>query len=82
VYALLFADAGLTTGQISTLFALWSVVSFTFEVPSGAWADTWSRRRLYALGSFLTAAGFAAWTLWPAYPGFALGFLLWVSAVP
>jgi MFS family permease len=77
VYALLFADAGLTTGQISTLFALWSVVSFTFEVPSGAWADTWSRRRLYALGSFLTAAGFAAWTLWPAYPGFALGFLLW-----
>jgi MFS family permease len=77
VYALLFADAGLTTGQISTLFVLWSVVSFTFEVPSGAWADTWSRRRLYALGAFLTAAGFAAWTLWPAYPGFALGFLLW-----
>ena len=77
MYALLFADAGLTTGQISTLFVLWSVVSFTFEVPSGAWADTWSRRRLYALGAFLTAAGFGAWTLWPAYPGFALGFVLW-----
>ncbi len=77
VYALLFADAGLTTAQISTLFGLWSVVSFTFEVPSGAWADTWSRRRLYALGAFLTAAGFAAWTWWPAYPGFALGFVLW-----
>lgn len=77
MYALLFADAGLTTGQISTLFVLWSAVSFVFEVPSGAWADTWSRRRLYALGAFLTAAGFAAWTLWPAYPGFALGFLLW-----
>ena len=46
-------------------------------MPSGAWADTWSRRRLYALGAFLTAAGFATWTLWPAYPGFALGFVLW-----
>jgi MFS family permease len=77
VYALLFADAGLTTGQISTLFTLWSVVSFTVEVPSGAWADTWSRRRLYALGAFLTAAGFLSWTVWPSYPGFALGFVLW-----
>jgi MFS family permease len=77
VYALLFADAGLTTAQISTLFALWSVVSFTVEVPSGAWADTWSRRRLYALGAFGTAAGFGVWTVWPAYPGFALGFVLW-----
>jgi MFS family permease len=74
---LLFADAGLTTAQISSLFALWSVVAFVAEVPSGAWADTWSRRRLYAIGAFLTAAGFLTWTLWQAYPGFALGFLLW-----
>ena len=77
VYALLFADAGLSTAQISTLFVIWSVVSFVFEVPSGAWADAWSRRRLYALGAFLTAAGFASWTFWPTYAGFALGFLLW-----
>ncbi len=77
VYALLFADAGLSTAQISTLFVLWSVVSFTFEIPSGAWADTWSRRRLYALGAFLTALGYAIWVLWPAYPGFAVGFVLW-----
>jgi MFS family permease len=56
---------------------LWSVVAFVVEVPSGAWADTWSRRRLYALGEFLTAAGFATWTFWPTYTGFALGFVLW-----
>ena len=77
MYALLFVDAGLGTGQISTLFTLWSVVAFVCEVPSGAWADTWSRRRLYALGAFLIAAGFGAWTLWPSYPGFAVGFVLW-----
>ncbi|GAB1645687.1 MFS transporter [Krasilnikovia sp. MM14-A1259] len=53
------------------------MVSFVCEVPSGAWADSWSRRRLYAIGAFLTAAGYATWTVWPAYTGFALGFVLW-----
>jgi hypothetical protein len=77
VYALLFADAGLTAAQISTLFVIWSVVSFAAEIPSGAWADVWSRRRLYAVGAFLTAAGFASWTFWPTYAGFAMGFGLW-----
>jgi MFS family permease len=77
VYALLFADAGLSTGAISSLFAIWSIVSFVAEVPSGALADSWSRRRLYALGTLLTAAGYATWILWPAYPGFVLGFVLW-----
>ena len=77
VYALLFADAGLTTGQISSLFAIWSVVAFAFEIPSGALADAWSRRGLYAVGTFLTALGYALWIIWPAYPGFVLGFVLW-----
>jgi hypothetical protein len=53
------------------------VVAFACEVPSGALADAWSRKRLYALGEFLTAAGYAVWLLWPSYPGFALGFVLW-----
>jgi MFS transporter len=56
---------------------IWSVVSFAFEVPSGALADAWSRRGLYAIGETLTAAGYALWLIWPAYPGFALGFVLW-----
>ena len=73
----MFADAGLSTSQISLLFAIWSVVSFAFEVPSGALADAWSRRGLYAIGELLTAAGFALWLIWPAFPGFALGFVLW-----
>ena len=77
VYALLFADTGLTTAQISSLFAIWSVVSFACEIPAGALADVWSRKRLYALGQAVTAAGFACWLIWPAYPGFALGFILW-----
>ena len=54
VYALLFADTGLTTAQISSLFAIWSVVSFVCEIPAGALADVWFRKRLYALGQALS----------------------------
>ncbi len=62
---------------MSSLFVIWSVVSFVAEIPSGALADTWSRRKLYALGELITAAGYALWLIWPSYPGFALGFVLW-----
>jgi MFS family permease len=77
VYALLFADTGLSVRQISSLFALWSVTALVLEVPSGAWADAVSRRLLLWLGPLLTAAGFALWVFFPSYPAFALGFVLW-----
>ncbi|WP_433563978.1 MFS transporter [Nocardia sp. CA-151230] len=77
IYALLFADHGLNAAQISSLFAIWSATSFLLEIPSGAWADTVSRRGLLALSGALLAAGFAVWTLYPSYLGFAVGFVLW-----
>ncbi|MET8796206.1 MFS transporter [Nocardia sp. NPDC004568] len=77
LYALLFADHGFGPGQISLLLACWSVTAFLFEVPSGAWADTVSRRGLLILNGLLMAAGFAVWTVAPSYVGFALGFVLW-----
>ncbi|MFE5398824.1 MFS transporter [Streptomyces sp. NPDC056568] len=77
VYALLFSDTGLSVWQISSLFALWSLTGVVLEVPSGAWADATSRRRLLVLGPLLTAAGFALWVLVPSYGAFALGFVLW-----
>ncbi|MFE3037982.1 MFS transporter [Streptomyces canus] len=77
VYALLFADTGLPLWQISSLFALWSLTAVVLEVPSGAWADTVSRRRLLWIGPLLTAAGFTLWVTVPSYGAFALGFVLW-----
>ncbi|WP_174188269.1 MFS transporter [Nocardia barduliensis] len=77
LYALLFADHGMSTGQISLLFAIWSTTSFLLEVPSGAWADTVSRRGLLALSGVLLTAGFALWTAAPSFAGFAAGFVLW-----
>jgi MFS family permease len=77
LYALLFADHGLSTGQISSLLAIWSATAFLLEVPSGAWADTVSRRARLVLSGVLLTAGFATWTLVPTYLGFAAGFVLW-----
>jgi len=77
VYALLFADTGLSTAQISSLFVIWASVGLVVEIPSGVWADAVSRRLLLVLGPLLSAAGFALWVLAPSYPSFAVGFVLW-----
>ena len=77
MYALLFADTGLSLAQTSSLFILWSAAGIALEVPSGAWADAVSRRLLLVAGPFLTAAGFLLWVLWPSYWAFAAGFVLW-----
>ncbi|MEV0810458.1 MFS transporter [Micromonospora sp. NPDC050200] len=77
VYALLFSDTGLSIGQISSLFVVWSATSILLEVPSGAWADAVSRRLLLCLAPLLAGAGYALWVLTPSYGAFALGFVLW-----
>lgn len=77
VYALLFADTGLSVGEISSLFVIWSLTAIILEVPSGAWADVVSRRLLLVLGPLLHATCFATWILAPSYAGFAIGFVLW-----
>ncbi|MET7709482.1 MFS transporter [Micromonospora sp. NPDC005413] len=77
LYVVLLADTGLSVGQISSLFVIWSAAGILFEVPSGAWADVVSRRLLLCLAPLVTAAGYAIWVLVPSYPAFAVGFLLW-----
>lgn len=77
LYALLFVHAGLTQGQISVLFAVWSLTSVLAEVPTGALADRWSRRGALVVASVSQAAAFALWTAVPTMASFAAGFVLW-----
>ncbi len=77
VYVLLFSDTGLSVGQISSLFVIWSLAGLVLEVPAGAWADATSRRLVLALAPLCSALGFGLWTLLPSYPAFAVGFVLW-----
>ncbi|WP_278260825.1 MFS transporter [Nocardia sp. AG03] len=77
LYGVLFADHGLSTAQISLLLAMWSVTAFVLEVPSGAWADTVSRRALLIASCLLQGICFALWMIAPSFVGFALGFVVW-----
>jgi MFS family permease len=77
LYALLFTATGLSVAQVSALFAIWSAVAVLAEVPTGAFADRFSRRSCLAAAGVLQAAGFAVWMLLPGFAGFALGFVLW-----
>ena len=80
VYALLFAQRGVSAGAISALFVLWSASSNLFEVPTGAWADTVPRRRLLLMAAAAYGGAFAMWAVVPTFAGFAVGFVLWALA--
>ncbi|MFC7744689.1 hypothetical protein ACFQXA_32735 [Nocardiopsis composta] len=50
-------------------------------MPTGVLADTLPRRALLTAAPLFSAAGFALWTLVPAYPAFAAGFVLWAAGL-
>lgn len=77
LYALFFADSGLSSGQISVLFAIWSGTAIVAEVPSGALADRFGRRNALVASGVLQAAGYVVWVTLPGFAGFAVGFVLW-----
>lgn len=81
VYALLFADTGLSDAKISVLFMLWSTTAIVAEVPSGALADRFSRRAALIASSLFQAVGFLLWIVLPGFVSFAAGFILWGAAV-
>lgn len=78
LYALMFADrGGLSTAQISGLFAWWVLVALVAEVPTGVLADRRSRRFAIVAGSVLQGLAFCVWLVAPSIVGYAVGFLLW-----
>jgi MFS family permease len=77
LYALFFVDSGLSDGEVSALFAIWSLSSILAEVPFGALADRCSRRGALAAAGVLQAAGYGLWMSWPGFAPFAGGFVLW-----
>ena len=56
---------------------LWSGVGFLAEVPSGALADRFGRRRALVASSLFQAAGYVLWITLPGFASFAAGFVLW-----
>ena len=77
LYQLMFASRGLSVGQISWLFVIWSVAALAAEIPTCVLADKFSRTKLLAIGQIIKALGFGTWLVWPEFWGFAAGFVLW-----
>ena len=77
LYAVMFADAGLSPLQISIVLTAWSATAFAVEVPAGVVADRWPRRHILALAQLSRAACFVIWWLDPHFWGFLAGLMLW-----
>jgi MFS family permease len=78
VYAAFFEIKGLSVFEISLLFTWWALAGICFEIPTGAIADYWSRKKLLALAPIIKAGCFLLW-FWADGNFFiyGLGFSLW-----
>ncbi|MGE5653234.1 MAG: MFS transporter [Bacillota bacterium] len=77
VYLVLFGARGLSVLQISLLLIIWQVPVIALEVPSGVWADRWSRKQMLVIGAAAKLLCMVAWTLAHGFAFFALGFVFW-----
>lgn len=76
VEKLLFLNRGLDLTQIAILLFIWSVMSVILEIPSGALADRWSRRKILILSGLFFASCYFVWIFSNSFYLFLFGFFL------
>ena len=78
IYNLLFNILGLTVFQISLLLSWWALVAMLLEVPTGALADYWSRKKMLTIAPLIKALCFTVWFFANGnFYLYALGFTFW-----
>lgn len=77
LYAIMFSEHGISPIGLSSLFVIWSVVGLVIEVPSGALADTYSRKWLVVISGLFKSSAFFSWYMGQNFYGYALGFVFW-----
>lgn len=77
LYAVMFTDFKMQPWQVATLLAVWSATAFLLEVPSGVWADKYSRKNILFVGQIIRFFGYSVWLFYPNFLGFLVGFVLW-----
>lgn len=81
LYAIMFTErGGLSVGDVSVLFAIWTASALIFEVPTGLIADRYPRKKVLVSGELINAGAFLTWLLMPTFLGYAAGFVLWGAA--
>ena len=61
---------GISMRQFMELQAVFALVIFCGEIPSGLLSDLWGRKKTLLLGSALKAVSFSLLPLWSTYEGF------------
>ena len=74
VEKLFMIDRGLDLSQIGILLFLWSVMTLLLEIPSGALADRWSRRKMLILSGLSFSVCYLIWLFSHSFSLFLLGF--------
>jgi MFS family permease len=64
------ATQGISMRQFMELQAVFAIVIFCGEVPTGLLSDLWGRKKTLLLGSTLKAVSFSLLPLWSSYEGF------------
>jgi len=78
IYNVLFNIRGLSVFEISILLAWWALTTMFFEIPSGALADYWSRKKMLVIAPLIKSLCFVTWFLADGnFYFYALGFLFW-----
>jgi len=75
VEKLFFLSRGLDLAQIGVLLFVWSVMTLILEVPTGAIADRWSRRKMLVLSGVFFSICYLIWIVSTSFGMFLLGFL-------
>lgn len=81
VLAILFTDLGLSLEQFVFLNLIWAAAIFLFEVPSGALADTYGRRRLLIAAALLMTLEMLCLLLAPQHGGWWLFGLCLINRI-
>jgi len=81
LYAIMFTErGGLSIGDVSLLFAIWTAAALVFELPTGLIADRYPRKYVLVVGELVNAMAFLVWLFLPTFLGYAIGFILWGAA--
>lgn len=77
VYAVFMQSHGMSDLQLSSLFIVLSVGTFTTQIPVTWTTNKLGQKNAMIFAQGLKATAFILWLMWPCYFGFALGMLLW-----
>lgn len=78
IYNVLFNIRGLSIFEISLLLAWWALAAMLLEIPTGALADYWSRKKMLVVAPLLKSLCFITWFLAEGnFYLYGLGFLFW-----